>query len=68
MQTIISESRSIIILEGLKRERDIPSPSSTDLDDIRANVEKAIGPEENLFRIDWVCAPSALLSIESPAA
>ena len=42
------------ILDGLKRERELDTPAVSDLDDIRANVEKAIGPEENLFRIDWV--------------
>ncbi|THH08411.1 hypothetical protein EW145_g2724 [Phellinidium pouzarii] len=53
VQNILSENKSLVILEGLKRERDLPTTSSLDLDEIRSNAEKAIGPDENLFRIDW---------------
>lgn len=30
------------------------SPTSLDLDEIRTHAEKGIGPDDNLFRIDWV--------------
>ncbi|KAH8116164.1 hypothetical protein DFH11DRAFT_1832383 [Phellopilus nigrolimitatus] len=53
VQNILSDSKSLVLLEGLKRERETLSPTSIDLDEIRSNAEKAIGPDENLFRIDW---------------
>ena len=42
------------ILDGLKREREMTEPSILDFDALREGVEKVIGSEENLFRIDWV--------------
>ncbi|KAL5498737.1 hypothetical protein ACEPAH_2092 [Sanghuangporus vaninii] len=53
VQSIISDGKSLVLLEGLKREREMGSPTSLDLDEIRANAERVVGPEENLFRIDW---------------
>ncbi|EJD05455.1 uncharacterized protein FOMMEDRAFT_118525 [Fomitiporia mediterranea MF3/22] len=53
VQNIIADSKSLVILEGLKREREMSSPSSLDLDEIRGTTEKVLASEENLFRLDW---------------
>lgn len=54
VQGLLSDTRSLQLLEGLKKEREMPEPSVQDQDDLRNIAEKVIGPEENLFRIDWV--------------
>jgi paired amphipathic helix protein Sin3a len=42
------------LLDGLKRERELGTPSKDDQKNFRLTAEKVIGPDENLFRIDWV--------------
>lgn len=54
VQAIIADSRSQELLEILKRERSLASFTSQDQINSRRSAEKILGPDENLFRIDWV--------------
>lgn len=54
MQVIIADSRSQELLEILKRERSLANFTSQDQINSRRSTEKILGPDENLFRIDWV--------------
>lgn len=54
MQAIIADSRSQELLEILKRERSLANFTSQDQINSRRSTEKILGPDENLFRIDWV--------------
>ncbi|KAF4580450.1 Transcriptional regulatory protein sin3 [Pleurotus pulmonarius] len=42
------------LLENLKRDRAIPTPTTQDMLNSRRNAERIVGPDENLFRIDWL--------------
>lgn len=53
VQYILAD-KSIRLCDGLKRERDLPTLTLQDQEDLRMNAEKIIGSDENLFRIDWV--------------
>lgn len=54
VQVIIADSRSQELLEILKRERSLANFTSQDQINSRRSTEKILGPDENLFRIDWV--------------
>jgi paired amphipathic helix protein Sin3a len=54
VQAIVSDTRSQELLENLKRERSVANFTSQDQINSRRNAEKILGPDENLFRIDWV--------------
>lgn len=54
VQAIIADSRSQELLEILKRERSLANFTSQDQINSRRGTEKILGPDENLFRIDWV--------------
>jgi len=54
VQAIIVDSRSQELLEILKRERSLANFTSQDQINSRRGTEKILGPDENLFRIDWV--------------
>lgn len=54
MQAIVSDTRSQELLENLKRERSVASFTSQDQINSRRSAEKILGPDENLFRVDWV--------------
>lgn len=54
VQSIIADSRSQELLEILKRERSLASFTSQDQINSRRSAEKILGPDENLFRVDWV--------------
>ncbi len=54
VQVILADSKSQELLETLKRDRSIPSLTTQDYLNSRHNAEKVLGPDENLFRIDWV--------------
>jgi len=56
VQNIIADSKSQDLLEGLKRDCAISSLTNQEQINSRRNAEKILGPDENLFRIDWVCA------------
>ena len=55
VQVILSDPKSQDLYELLRREREITSPTTQDLINCRRNTERVLGPDENLFRIDWVC-------------
>ncbi|KAK0450434.1 histone deacetylase complex, SIN3 component [Desarmillaria tabescens] len=54
VQVILADSKSQELLETLKRDRSIPSLTTQDYLNSRHNAEKVLGPDENLFRIDWL--------------
>ncbi|KAG6809875.1 hypothetical protein H0H92_014314 [Tricholoma furcatifolium] len=54
VQAIFADPKSQDILEILKKERALVSPTTQDQINSRRNAEKVLGPDENLFRIDWL--------------
>lgn len=48
------EPKNQELLEILKKERSLVSPTTQDQKNNRRNAEKVLGPDENMFRIDWV--------------
>ncbi|KAF5369896.1 hypothetical protein D9758_001057 [Tetrapyrgos nigripes] len=54
VQNVIADSKSQDLLEALKRDRPISSLTTQDQINSRRNAEKVLGPDENLFRIDWL--------------
>jgi len=55
VQTVFGDAKSQDLLEILKRERALACPTTQDQINNRRNAEKVLGPDENLFRVDWVC-------------
>ncbi|GLB39349.1 putative histone deacetylase (HDAC) interacting [Lyophyllum shimeji] len=53
-QTVFADPKSQDLLEILKKERSLVSPTTQDQINTRRNAEKVLGPDENLFRIDWL--------------
>ncbi|TBU57446.1 hypothetical protein BD310DRAFT_880877 [Dichomitus squalens] len=60
VQTILSDPKSQDLYELLRREREITSPTTQDLINCRRNTERVLGPDENLFRIDWLPEPKTM--------
>ncbi|CAK5268788.1 unnamed protein product [Mycena citricolor] len=60
VQVILGDSQSQDLLELFKRERALTSSTTQDLVNSRKNAEKILGPDENLFRVDWVSAASRM--------
>ncbi|KAJ7674160.1 hypothetical protein B0H17DRAFT_1208186 [Mycena rosella] len=54
VQLIFGDAKSQDLLEVLKRERALACPTTQDLINSRKNAEKVLGPDENLFRVDWL--------------
>ncbi|KAL0958045.1 hypothetical protein HGRIS_000221 [Hohenbuehelia grisea] len=54
VQTIFVDPKSQDLLENLKRDRALTTATSQDLINSRRNAEKVLGPDENLFRMDWL--------------
>ncbi|KAG6893701.1 hypothetical protein C0992_008974 [Termitomyces sp. T32_za158] len=54
VQAIFADPKSQDILEILKKERSLVSPTTQDQINSRRNAEKVLGPDENIFRIDWL--------------
>ncbi|KAG6829244.1 hypothetical protein H0H87_012148 [Tephrocybe sp. NHM501043] len=54
VQAVFADPRSQDILEILKKERSLVSPTTQDQINSRRNAEKVLGPDENIFRIDWL--------------
>ncbi|KAJ3865008.1 histone deacetylase complex, SIN3 component [Lentinula novae-zelandiae] len=54
VQLVFADPNSQDLLEILKRDRAMTSPTSQDQVNNRRNAEKVLGPDENLFRIDWL--------------
>ncbi|KAF5380136.1 hypothetical protein D9615_006181 [Tricholomella constricta] len=53
-QAVFADPKSQDLLEILKKERSLVSPTTQDQINSRRNAEKVLGPDENLFRIDWL--------------
>jgi paired amphipathic helix protein Sin3a len=51
---VIADPKSQDLLEALKRERTLASPMTQDRVNYRHQAENVLGPDENVFRIDWV--------------
>lgn len=64
VQTILADTKSVDLFDQLRREREIPRPTTQQLINFRRAAEKILGPDENLFRMVWVCA-SILLCKDS---
>jgi paired amphipathic helix protein Sin3a len=54
VQLVLADARNQELLDILRRERAMASPTIQDQIKNRRNAEKVLGPDENLFRIDWV--------------
>ncbi|KAI0938381.1 hypothetical protein AcW1_010256 [Taiwanofungus camphoratus] len=54
IQVVLSDQKSQELYDLLQREREIISPTTQDQINARRNTEKVIGPDENLFRMDWL--------------
>ncbi|KAJ7274574.1 hypothetical protein B0H12DRAFT_1089258, partial [Mycena haematopus] len=54
VQLLFGDEKSQDLLEVLKRERALVCPTTQDLINSRKNAEKVLGPDENLFRVDWL--------------
>lgn len=53
-QHAISDTASQQLLHLLRRDRGISLLTAQDQMHARRNAESIVGPDENLFRIDWV--------------
>ncbi|KAF4616526.1 hypothetical protein D9613_008571 [Agrocybe pediades] len=60
VQMVIADPKSQELLELLKRERSLVSPTTQDRINYRHQVENILGPDENVFRIDWLSEPKTL--------
>ena len=54
VQNVLSDAKSQDLYEFLRRDRELASPTTQDQINARRNTEKVVGPDENIFRIDWV--------------
>ncbi|KAL0570127.1 hypothetical protein V5O48_011832 [Marasmius crinis-equi] len=54
VQLVFSDPKSQDLLEVLKRDRALPSFTTQDQINTRKTAEKILGPDENIFRVDWL--------------
>ncbi|EIW74380.1 hypothetical protein CONPUDRAFT_140506 [Coniophora puteana RWD-64-598 SS2] len=54
VQIALIDPRCQELFELLKRDRDLPAPTMQDMLNSRRAAEKTLGPDENIFRIDWI--------------
>ncbi|KAF9003386.1 hypothetical protein BDQ17DRAFT_1409203 [Cyathus striatus] len=54
VQGVIGDPKSQGLLDALKREKGAGAWTTQDLINARRGAEKILGPDENLFRIDWL--------------
>ncbi len=54
VQSALADQKSNDLLNRLKTDRGVPVLTIQDQINSRHNAEKILGPDENLFRIDWV--------------
>ncbi|KAJ8087508.1 hypothetical protein PM082_006339 [Marasmius tenuissimus] len=54
VQLVFTDAKSSELLEVLKRDRALPSFTTQDQLNSRRSAEKILGPDENIFRIDWL--------------
>jgi paired amphipathic helix protein Sin3a len=59
---MFADSKNQDLFEILKRERAMSLPTTQDQINHRRNTEKILGPDENLFRMDWVSWSNASYS------
>ena len=57
VQNILVDPKSQELLDLLKKERMHGTLTTQDQIKSRQNAERILGPDENLFRIDWVRPP-----------
>ncbi|KAL4252934.1 Transcriptional regulatory protein Sin3-like protein [Abortiporus biennis] len=53
VQNAIADPKSQDLFDLLRREREISSPTSQDQINARKSAERVVGPDENIFRMDW---------------
>ncbi|KAH7918661.1 hypothetical protein BV22DRAFT_1076029 [Leucogyrophana mollusca] len=54
VQLALADPRSQELFELLKRDRALTAPTAQDLSNSRRFAENVLGPDENIFRIDWL--------------
>ena len=54
VQNVLSDAKSQELYDFLRRDRELVSPTTQDQINARRNTERVVGPDENIFRIDWV--------------
>ncbi|TFY59719.1 hypothetical protein EVJ58_g5599 [Rhodofomes roseus] len=54
VQNVLSDTKSQELFEFLRRDRELVSPTTQDQINARRNTERVVGPDENIFRIDWL--------------
>lgn len=54
VQLVLADPRSQELLELLKRDRALPLPTNQDQLNSRRLAENILGPDENVYRIDWI--------------
>ncbi|KDR72514.1 hypothetical protein GALMADRAFT_281285 [Galerina marginata CBS 339.88] len=59
-QAVIADPKSQELLELLKRERAMMAPTMQDRINYRHLAENILGPDENVFRIDWLSEPKTI--------
>ncbi|KAE9392487.1 hypothetical protein BT96DRAFT_944593 [Gymnopus androsaceus JB14] len=60
VQLVFSDPKSQDLLEILKRDRAMASYTTQDQINNRRSAEKVLGPDENLFRVDWLTETKSL--------
>ncbi|THH26382.1 hypothetical protein EUX98_g7806 [Antrodiella citrinella] len=54
VQISLADTKCQELFDILRREREMVAPSPQDYSNCRKNAVKVIGPDENLFRMDWL--------------
>jgi paired amphipathic helix protein Sin3a len=54
VQAVLMDPKSQELLELFKKERTHGTLTTQDQINSRQNAERILGPDENLFRVDWV--------------
>lgn len=59
VQLVLSDPRCHDLLELLRRDRGLSLPTMQDQTNSRRLAENIMGPDENIYRIDWVRHPAS---------
>ncbi|KAH9943527.1 hypothetical protein B0H21DRAFT_490302 [Amylocystis lapponica] len=54
VQAVLLDAKSQELFDLLHRERELVATTTQDQQNLRRNTEKVLGPDENLFRMDWL--------------
>lgn len=65
VQLVLSDPRCHDLLELLRRDRALSLPTMQDQTNSRRLAENIMGPEENIYRIDWVRHPACYHPIDT---